>query len=271
MGNNEDLIINSSKKKYFLTKKKVTLIWLFIGIIALLAFGISTTYVSENLISTTGNGSFLGSFGIGTSTPSQALDVRGQGNFSGILYYNNNTLITILNDTILIYSINSTTNIQNLLGGTNISQYAFNQSIYANSYTNALIGIINTTGNIQQLLNSTGVYSIPLTINQTTNIQQLLAGTNISQYAFNQSIYANSYTNALIGQVNTSTNIWQLINGFFTNIAWKNQTNTFSQDQVLSKNLNVTGNISLDNDAVITRTGTNTSIGINSGGRTIFH
>ncbi len=41
----------------------------------------------------TGNNYFLGNLGIGTTSPSQSLDVRGQGNFSGTVYVNNGTSI----------------------------------------------------------------------------------------------------------------------------------------------------------------------------------
>ncbi len=137
-----------------------------------------------------------GKLGIGTiglGTPSQTLDVRGQGNFSGTIFINNVTDISLLNETLLALSINTTNNIgllynstallfsqlvnstantQSLLAGTNISQYAFNQTLqtfnafnssWDNRYLIAMlsgnISSVNTTANIQNLLNETGIYN----------------------------------------------------------------------------------------------------------------
>ena len=75
-----------------------------------------------------------GSVGIGTLAPSKTLDVRGQGNFSGVIWYNNNTMvnITITNSTIntqMLYNatallfaqmVNSTAVHQMLLNNTNV-------------------------------------------------------------------------------------------------------------------------------------------------------
>ena len=75
-----------------------------------------------------------GSVGIGTLAPSKTLDVRGQGNFSGVIWYNNNTRvnITITNSTIntqMLYNatallfaqmVNSTAVHQMLLNNTNV-------------------------------------------------------------------------------------------------------------------------------------------------------
>jgi hypothetical protein len=48
------------------------------------------------------------------------LNVRGQGNFSGIIYYNNQTPITALNSTTLASSISTTANIQNLINDSSL-------------------------------------------------------------------------------------------------------------------------------------------------------
>jgi len=310
-------------------KKIAFLIWTIIGIIGLLAFGIATTTISENSISTSGNGTFLDSLGIGTSTPSQTLDVRGQGNFSSILYYNNATSITSLNDTILILNINSTLDakivivnntvyfvnssltgqiisvnnsvvlINNTLDGritsVNNSFLSANTTLWSriNSINSSALSI-NTTANIQNILNNTGIYSIPLTINTTLNIQNLynltasmIANLSISQSAFyynhtlstfntynstwdnrglisanNLSMFnyvnANNlsnfnYVNTVASSLNTTANIWNLITGIFTNVAFFNQTNVFSANQNFSKNITLSGgSINLNSNATIT-------------------
>jgi len=72
----------------------------------------------------------------------------------------------------------------------------------------------NNTATLQMLLNSTGIYSLPLTINSTLNIGNLLIGTNISQFAFNQTLETfNAYNS-------TWDNSW--INSF--NNTWYNHT-----------------------------------------------
>ena len=121
--------------------------------------------------------------------------------------------------------VNTTGNIQQLLAGTNISQYAFNQTIGSNAYTDAKTASVNTTFNIQNLYNSTLYQGLSI-INTTLNIKSLLAGTNISQYAFNQTAVANTYADARIGQINTTANIQQLINSTIFNFAAWNQSGT---------------------------------------------
>ena len=93
-----------------------------------------------------------GYIGVGTTSPSNTLDVRGQGNFSGKVYINNATDISTWES--------------------NVSR---NWTIPAIDYAN----LLNKTKNIQEILNSTGVYSIPLTINNTKNLQEILNSTGI--------------------------------------------------------------------------------------------
>ena len=256
------------------------------------------------------------------------LIIGGNGNFSGVVYYENSTPITALNSTLLSLSINTTANIQTLLAGTNISQYAlnhtsavynlwntvwsstynstyatwaYNQTIPANSYTDLRINSINTTANIQNLINGTNIkfgnadfnngwqnggvsiigsdvwaktlYVANITSvsinnlnvngsllpgfdnmfdlgsssvrwrngffsgyinasnfngnwigNTTLNTQTLLTGTNISQFAFNQTVGSNAYTDLQIGLINTTINIQQLLSGTNISIYAFNQT-----------------------------------------------
>ena len=116
-----------------------------------------------------------GYIGVGTTSPSNTLDVRGQGNFSGKVYINNATDISTWESNVsrnwtipaIDYAnlLNKTKNIQELLNST---------GVYSIPLT-----INNNTKNIQELLNSTGVYSIPLTINNTKNLQEILNSTGI--------------------------------------------------------------------------------------------
>jgi len=139
-------------------------------------------YVSGN------NNYFSGKVGIGTLTPSQMLDVRGIGNFSGTIYINNNT---------------------------DISSWASNIST-------------------------------------------------------NWTLYANTYTDNKITAINNTANIWSLISGIFANVAWKNQTNVFTENQNFSKNITIDGgSINLNNNATITREGQGTKIFISETGNVV--
>jgi hypothetical protein len=98
----------------------------------------------------------------------------------------------------------------------------------------------NNTATLQMLLNSTGIYSLPLTINTTLNIQTLLIGTNISQFAFNQTLETfNAYNS-------TWDNSW--INSY--NNTWYNHTlstigilsSNFTQLLTINSTLNI-GNL----------------------------
>jgi hypothetical protein len=65
------------------------------------------------------NGS-TGNVGVGTATPTRALDVRGMANFSGTIWLNNNTDV-ISNLTVLNNFWNSNTTIWNAINGVNSS------------------------------------------------------------------------------------------------------------------------------------------------------
>jgi hypothetical protein len=84
---------------------------------------------------------FAGDVGIGTTTPSNKLDVRGRGNFSGTIYINNVTDISEFAST-----YNET-----------YATWAYNQTAPAFDYTDVRIGVINTTANVQNLLNGTAL------------------------------------------------------------------------------------------------------------------
>ncbi|VVB83291.1 Uncharacterised protein [uncultured archaeon] len=66
------------------------------------------------------------------------LIVGGNGNFSGIIYYNNSIPITALNSTLLSLTINTTANIQQLINGTNIK---FGNADFNNGWTNGGVSI----------------------------------------------------------------------------------------------------------------------------------
>ena len=138
---------------------------------------------------------------------------------NGTLYYGNAGIpIIALNDTAYADSritavnstaqqaltINSTANIQALLTGTNISQYAYNQTIPANSYTDSRLNSINTTANIQNLVNSSYVFQ------GSNNNQTTLSCSNITGAASNLCTITSSG------------------NPDFTNVAFTNQSNVFS-------------------------------------------
>ncbi|MBI4116513.1 tail fiber domain-containing protein [Candidatus Pacearchaeota archaeon] len=82
--------------------------------------------------------------GIGTSTPSNTLDVRGIGNFSGILYYNN---VTVVNSTFFT-TMNNTNTIQQLINDTNM--YFSSLGVGTTSPTHLLnvFGNTNLSGNV---------------------------------------------------------------------------------------------------------------------------
>ncbi|VVB82776.1 Uncharacterised protein [uncultured archaeon] len=116
--------------------------------------------------------SFDNSFDLGNSSFRwKNIFASGDVRMNGTLYYGNAGIpITALNSTSLALSINTTNNIQNLLGGTNVSQFSFNQtlqtfntynSIWSSTYNSTYANYVtfNTTANIQQLLNSTGIYN----------------------------------------------------------------------------------------------------------------
>jgi len=100
-----------------------------------------------------------------SSNNSYYLSTNPSGYFNSSNYYSYNATYASYS------SINTTANIQQLLGGTNISQYAYNQTIPANSYTDARITAVNSTGQLALAINSTAQQA--LTINTTQNIQNL--------------------------------------------------------------------------------------------------
>ena len=211
-----------------------------------------------------------GNVGIGTSNPSQTLNVVGIANITSSLFFEGNkNLSQILNsiNTTLniqnllnstgIYStpltINTTLNIQNLLAGTNISQYAFNQTIGSNAYTNLQVGLVNTTLNIQNLYNSTLYQGLGI-INTTLNIQNLY-----------------NYTASIIANTSFNQNILTYNNTVYNNAVWNQSgTNAFLNNPTdnvgigttnPSQKLDVAGNINVNGQ--ITSNGSSASLGTN--------
>ncbi|MCK9595817.1 hypothetical protein M0R19_01390 [Candidatus Pacearchaeota archaeon] len=114
--------------------------------------------------------SALGYVGIGTSVPSQTLDVRGQGNFSGVIFVNNVTEINGSTYNASYASFNSTTNIQQLYNATasaianlsisqqpsSVNYWGSNGSnIYNDTAKRVLIGSILDNGD-ESITNLTG-------------------------------------------------------------------------------------------------------------------
>ena len=104
-------------------------------------------------------------------------------NSSGVMYYNNGTVV---NSTLFTIA-NTTANIRELLAGTNISQFAFDQvSGYAK----------NTTAEFQSRLNNTNMYfsSLGIGTSSPTHLLNVYGSTNLSGavYMANSSFYINN-------------------------------------------------------------------------------
>lgn len=177
------------EKKGFLTKGKVIFIWLIIGIIVFLAWGIATTTISENLISTTGNGSFSNSLSVGNADNSYAVNVNGSGNFTGSLFIEGNINLSTWKNNV---SLNWTNLAINILSS---NFTAINNSIIQ-LYT------INNTANIWGLIS--GILANVAWQNQT-NV--FLVDQNFSQKININSGKINLNNNASLGRQETTTNI----------------------------------------------------------------
>lgn len=122
---------------------------------------------------------------------------------------------------------------------------------------------VNTTGNLQELLNATGIYS---TYNATYE-GYAVNGTTISyQNITDIPTCASGQALSFDGTTLSCSDV-----GNFTNVAYTNVTNTFAENQVFSKDVNVTGNITLMTDTSYLK-GIADDVGmiINSTGSIIF-
>ena len=132
--------------------------------------------------------------------------------------------------------------------------------------------------------------------NQTTNsIYYYNQTLPLSSMTYNHTTIANTYTDALntsvtgrftlynasatawTNSVNASTaswvnNLFMKISSWGSNLALINTSNIFQEQQVFNKGMNITGNVTndgnlyLNNDSIITRTGVNSSLGISGAG-----
>jgi len=121
----------------------------------------------------TGNNYFLGNVGIGTTSPTKMLDVRGSGNFSGTIFLNNVTDIST-------YLRNFTLDTYNNWNTNWLSTY---NATYASYST------FNNTLNLQTILNNSNMYfsnlnATTLTISNYIN----MTSTGITRY-FSNSCY----------------------------------------------------------------------------------
>lgn len=126
------------------------------------------------------------------------------------------------------------------------------------------IGNVNTTGNIQELINSTGVYS---TYNETYHYYAENGTTIAYQNITNLPTCTGSQVLTFDGSTLSCTDT-TFDN---TNVAYFNNTNTFSPLQLFEGGMNVTGNITLMTDDSYVK-GVDDTVGmrINSTGSIIF-
>lgn len=164
-----------------------------------------------------------GNVGIGTTTPSQTLDVRGDGNFSGTVYINNNTnLATLVNSSFNQTLINSlyvpytgaSGNVN--LGNYNLTTNGLNVSKY-----------ISGTGNITAVDGSFAFGKITQSAGNKVEIKADAAGQfvfgNIIQSDINSTskIYASSNPSMVFGSISNTgpNNTAQIYSTGFSSIA----------------------------------------------------
>jgi len=197
----------------------------FFGFLGSLVNRITSLFV-QNIdftgnINGTGNITTTGRIGIGTEIPSNALEVRGTINASGIIFYNNGTPITTLNETGLINSVNTTANIQNLLNSTGIYTYSYNHTLdIFNLYNSIWLSTYNSTY-------ATYLYGLRNeTLDTFNNYNSTWDNNWVNQFAYNHTLSTigilgtnfTALTNNL-ASVNTTANIQTLINGTNANFA----------------------------------------------------
>ena len=141
-----------------------------------------------------------------------------------------------------------------------------------------VIGASDNNVSFTQNLTDTLYSTINWSYNQSNYPMLVITNNNASwlstynstynSWAYNQTTISNSYTNEVNNSLVTWINLnFMKITNYITNIAFKNETNIFQEQQVFSKGMNVTGNITLMNDdSRIQRAGANTTIWIDGSG-----
>ena len=217
-------------------------------------------------------------------------ETRANGLYAGVEWSYNETTATfdLYNATWdnrdMIKFVNDTGNIQNLLNATGIystynttyDKWAYNQSDGYSNETDLVLSV-NTTGNIQNLLNATGIYSTfnvtynIWTYNQTTatftqfnatwDNRAEISNVNVTlynlfiDYNYNQTTGSITYIDTEIGNINTTGNIQNLLNGtgiYSTYNATYDNKNTsqwiVEGDNIKNRNegvVNITTNLSI--------------------------
>ena len=162
----------------------------------------------NGIINGSGNITTTGRIGIGTESPSNSLDVRGTGNFSGLIYFNNATPIDAINSTAQqALTINTTANIQQLLNSTGIYNNAGNAS-WNQSFANTLYYSITNPNNY---INSSANNSYYLSTNPSGYF-------NSSNYYSYNATYANYAANVSRNWTLDVWNNWG--NSFSGNASW---------------------------------------------------
>ena len=213
---------------------KKWLIFLF-GIIFLISIVSADTNVSDIYIQTTSNitlgqkitfalGEIIDNIIDGWMTITGNLDVRGFGNFSGTIYINNNSDISLFNETDRLNSINS-------------SFLLANTSLYAR------IGVLNST-----IINSNASW---LSTHNATYHNFVIANlTNISNYWDGLDTFNATQMEESDQKLNIKESWLKAFINFFNfitneNVAYKNQSNVFVPEQNFTGNINSEGNIDI--------------------------
>jgi len=268
---------------------KKWLIFLF-GIIFLISIVSADTNVSDIYIQTTSNitlgqkitfafGEIIDNLIDGWMTITGNLDVRGFGNFSGTIYINNNSDISLFNETDRLNSVNSSlllgnTTLFNRINSVNSSFLIANTSLYAR------IGVLNSTitnSNASWLSTYNATYAgfTDTDTNETARVNVLNStilnsnsswlSTFNSTYAGYDSTYNASYFNRInsvnaslllanttLSSINTTANIQNLLNSTGVYSTFNSTYNTWAYNQTAPANtytdnwigyVNTTGNI----------------------------
>src|SRR3989338_577931 len=108
-----------------------------------------------------------GNMGVGTGTPAQKLDVRGDGNFSGTIYIKNNTDISLWMYNQTIAAMNWTTSQSYLTNGTNawFNTLTIGTSTFISQFRTDIAGDVRISGNLTVLGNITNLNVQSLGVN----------------------------------------------------------------------------------------------------------